>query len=131
MDTKEIRRSNLLLLIEENKTQAALSERSGVPVAYINQIVNRRADSSGTPRGMGHKTARQLEDKCLKPKGWMDVPHGEKNNEQDELLSIYSSLKSESLRHNLLEQARLIYKIENGKKDESPSLTPDTERRDP
>lgn len=126
MDTKEIRRANLLLLIEEciPKTQAALSEKSGVPVAYINQIINRRVDSSGTPRGMGHKTARQLEEKCSKPVGWMDVLHESQDTARDELLSIYNSLSDETLRHNLLEQARLIYKIDAGKTDERPPLTP-------
>lgn len=81
MDIKEIRRKNLLLLIDEFKTQAALSDVSDISVAYINQIVTKRQNTNGTPRGMGHKTARQLEEKCKKTSGWMDVLHDESGGE--------------------------------------------------
>lgn len=116
MEVTDTRRENLLILIGEHKTQAALSDASGIAVAYINQIVNKR-------RGMGHKTARNLEQSCRKPPGWMDKNHATTDPGKDELVAIYEALGDQKFKDYLLEQARSIYKVSALIKDEQPSPT--------
>ncbi len=76
--TKEIRRDNLLLLIEANKTAAELSKRSGVSEDYISQLINRHQG-----RGMGHSVARRLEVELGINAGWMDAPHDDGGGDQE------------------------------------------------
>lgn len=124
MENKEIRRLNLIILIDEYGSQAKLEEKTGISKEYISQIVNRAPGANKTPRGMGNKTARTLEEKCGKPTGWMDTPHDKTNVAREELLSIYDALTDENFKRHLLEQARAIYKIEEQTKAERPPLTP-------
>ena len=49
-----------------------LSDRTGVPAAYISQLKNRSLTGSGKPRNVGTDIARQLEDGMGKPPGWLD-----------------------------------------------------------
>lgn len=74
MENKEIRRANLLLLIDEAPTKKIreLAELTGVPENYISQI-------KGGTRKMGDDVARQLEQGMKKPVGWIDVPQNAKS----------------------------------------------------
>lgn len=72
----EIRRANLLTLIGEAGSAAALASRIGVSPAYISQLKTRSAHSgSGKARSVGDDTARKLEQAFGKPQGWMDNAH--------------------------------------------------------
>jgi transcriptional regulator with XRE-family HTH domain len=75
MENKEIRRSNMLLLVEETPsgTIRELAEICGVSIAYLSQI-----KSNKTKRGMGDDVARRLERGMKKQPGWMDVQQGVK-----------------------------------------------------
>lgn len=66
--SKNIRRSNLLILLEEFQSQAALARALEVEPAYVSALL------TGAPKGrdIGDKTARKIEAKFNKPEGWMD-----------------------------------------------------------
>lgn len=84
----EIRRENLLILLGESGSLTALSRKIDKSPAQISQWKNASKDSkTGKPRGMHDDTARLLEDKCGKQKGWMDVSH-------DEALDLGPSIKT-------------------------------------
>jgi phage repressor protein C with HTH and peptisase S24 domain len=65
---KEIRRSNLLVVLEEFPSQAALARVLEVEPAYVSALL------AGPPSGrdIGDRTARKIEAKLNKPAGWMD-----------------------------------------------------------
>lgn len=63
---KETRRQRLRELVDEFGSLKAISDRTGLNPDWLSQI------KMGS--GMGHKTARRLEDGCGKPEGWMDTP---------------------------------------------------------
>lgn len=65
---KDIRSENLKTLKRELGTLVALANAANTSPAYLGQILN------GT-RGLGDALARKLEERCLKPMGWMDRPH--------------------------------------------------------
>lgn len=72
----DIRRANLLLLIEEAGTMEALAEAADTNTVYLSQIRNRTVDAkTGRPREMGSRIARKLEAARQKPTGWMDRQH--------------------------------------------------------
>lgn len=72
LDSKQIRRRNLLLLIAEARTAAALAEAAQTSAAYLSQIL-----SAKTKAHVGDALARKLEAAARKPRGWMDVVHYE------------------------------------------------------
>lgn len=76
MDPIEItRRRRLAILVEEAGSQASLSEKTGKAPAQISQWIRALPDSkTGKPRSMSKEIARELEQKCGKPSGWMDQP---------------------------------------------------------
>lgn len=75
--TDDTRHARLLLLIKEHKTQAALARKIGKNPAQISQLVTKSPDSkTGKPRVMGSNMAREIEQACGKPTGWMDQPIG-------------------------------------------------------
>lgn len=100
MENKEIRRSNMLLLVEEtpSKTLRELAEICEVNVAYLSQIKSKK-----TKREMGDDIARRLERGMKKPPGWMDVQQGVKarankrppTNAEWELLDAYRECPQE------------------------------------
>lgn len=65
---KDIRRTNLLVLLNEHGTQAALARMLEVEPAYVSALL------TGPPKGrdIGDKTARKVEARFGKPEGWMD-----------------------------------------------------------
>jgi len=74
----EIRRDNLLELIEEHGSLAQLNELMGLARtdATLSQIKNRSLDSkTKKPRAMGDPLARRLEKACGREAGWMDNVH--------------------------------------------------------
>lgn len=76
MTVDQIRRANLLLLIDEAGSQAKLHRVTGVPAAYISQTSRGVEHSTGKKsRSIGCAVARRLEDKMGKPRGWMDTDH--------------------------------------------------------
>ncbi len=73
---EEIRRANLLLLIQEAGNMARLSELTMVPAPYISQVSRGVMNSKGKgARLMGPDVARRMEAKMGKPRGWMDTDH--------------------------------------------------------
>ena len=72
----EIRRQNLALLIAEHGTAASLAAVLERTPAQISQWLNQSKDSkTGKPRGMRPDSARYIEKRCGKDRGWMDEPH--------------------------------------------------------
>lgn len=74
--TAEIRRQNLINLIDEFGTQDAVAARAGTSQVYLSQLRTSAPDSkTGRPREIGARLARKLEQGCGKDTGWMDVSH--------------------------------------------------------
>lgn len=75
---EEIRLDNLLVLITEQGSTNNFCEKIGKSYAQVNQWVNRSIDhKSKKPRSINSLSARNIEDKCNKPAGWMDNVHDE------------------------------------------------------
>lgn len=74
----EIRRENLARLILAAGSQSALAGMTGKAPAQISQWLNASLNSrTGKPRVMSTAIARELEQSCAKPSGWMDADHSE------------------------------------------------------
>ena len=72
----EIRRANLLTLIDLAGSAAKLAVLTGIPAPYISQVKRAVQHSTGTkPRTIGPDMARKFETKMGKPRGWMDTDH--------------------------------------------------------
>ncbi len=83
LDIAQVRLDNAMLLFDEFVQQAArtpdaatlrglegrFAERLQIQPSYWSQI-------KGRSRQIGERLARQFEQLCAKPYGWMDVPHG-------------------------------------------------------
>ena len=83
LDIAQVRLDNALLLFDEFVHEAArtpdaatlrglegrFAERLRIQPSYWSQI-------KGRSRQIGERLARQFEQLCAKPYGWMDVPHG-------------------------------------------------------
>ena len=68
MNNKEIRRRNTLALIKNVGGNKAFAEKIGLAeVGYVSHI------RTGF-RGIGHATARKIENAFEKPEGWLDTP---------------------------------------------------------
>jgi hypothetical protein len=73
----QIYRDNLRLLAEELGTKAALATRIERSASQVSQWISASKDSkTGKPRTLSAQMARHIEQKCGKPDGWMDQPHG-------------------------------------------------------
>lgn len=70
---KEIRRANFVSLLKAFGSQAELARLLEVEPAYVSALL------AGPPggRNIGDRTARKLEDRLNKPRGWMDVANAE------------------------------------------------------
>lgn len=72
----EIRRANLKALIDEAGNQRLLSDIVDVAPAQISQWATAAPNSkTKTPRVISDESARQLEKKMGRPRGWMDHDH--------------------------------------------------------
>lgn len=69
----EIRRENLLALIQEAGGESALAKRYECTPSFIKQMARSYTDSvSGSEKGIGDVTARKLETCMGKERGWLD-----------------------------------------------------------
>jgi len=82
---KEIRKSNLKLLIKRVGTQRALAEICGLAPAHVSQMVTNN-------RSMGDEVARRIEDALSLGHGWMDndatLPTNTESMSKEELLYL-------------------------------------------
>ncbi len=68
----EIRKTNLLILIDEVGKKSAIAKLADTDPAYISQVLSENPKHS---RNIGEDFARKLESGCGKPRGWMDQYH--------------------------------------------------------
>ncbi len=94
----EIRRDNLLLLIAEYGSLAALNEKLGLTRtdATLSQIKNGSPDSrTGVAKAMGESVARRIENALSLETGWMDnsqIPHSYRTNRLAAALSVMEAM---------------------------------------
>lgn len=75
MDISEIRKANLLELIETkaNGSQKEFAEKAGTSPAYLSQILNNTLGRNGKPATVGNALARKIETQFKLDHGWMDT----------------------------------------------------------
>ncbi|MGC8732611.1 MAG: S24 family peptidase [Halothiobacillaceae bacterium] len=79
---EEIRQQNLAFLVAEYGSVAAVAEAIDRSPAQVSQWLNQSKDSkTGKPRGMRSGSARYVEDRCGKSRGWMDEPHASQDTD--------------------------------------------------
>lgn len=73
----QIRRENLLKLIEQHGSIAELNNKLGLPRtdATLSQIKNQSTTSRGKPKMMGVTLARRIEQSLKLIEGWLDNDH--------------------------------------------------------
>lgn len=77
-----IRIDNLRLLMQQNGwKQADLCRAIGKSDAYVSKLMNQKSS-------FGEKTARNIEEKCKKPRGWLDEIHQHANYAEAEPISF-------------------------------------------
>jgi phage repressor protein C with HTH and peptisase S24 domain len=87
----EIRRANLSILISENGGSGKLADKLEKSNSQISQWKNASKHSStGKERGMSDDSARFIEERCGKPRGWMDVPHEATSRSSQDLNPVES-----------------------------------------
>lgn len=108
---EDIRRANLLLLIQEAGNAARLAALTDTPAPYISQVSRGVSNSKGKgPRVMGNDVARRMEAKMGKPRGWMDQDHSALNLDADlngregQLVGLFRLMTD-------LEQIRLVNEL--------------------
>lgn len=75
---EEIRRDNLAALAREFGGQHALADAVGVDPAQIHQWLKMSPNSkTGKPRVISPESARAIERKCSRERGWLDHDHAE------------------------------------------------------
>jgi hypothetical protein len=119
---EEIRRANLLLLIQESGSAARLAALSGLAAPYISQVSRAVPNSKGKGvRVMGPDVARRLETKMGKPRGWMDTDHSalniaaDLNGREGQMVGLFRLLSE-------ADQAQVINELTRRLK-QSPPLT--------
>ena len=114
MEIKEIRRRNLILLIESRERQSVLAAELKMAPSILSNIVTGARD-------MGHGIARRIEKRLLLEPGWMDSLR-EKMAVPDrlraQLLHLYENLSQDG-RDALIGKANSLYIMENP--DPSPA----------
>jgi hypothetical protein len=86
MDSKDYRKLNARLLVEEVGSVSALAKLAGTAQSYLSQIIGLNGK-----RHMGDDLARRLEYVTKKPHGWMDTPHIEDEKLQ-KARTVYENL---------------------------------------
>lgn len=77
METKDIRRTNLKVLLNASELkQADFAGRCGLAPSVISQLINGH-------RNLGDTLARKIEEAFAVQRGWLDIPHGEKQKSAD------------------------------------------------
>lgn len=73
---EEIRRDNLVTLVQEFGSQRALADVIDKKPAQISQWITMAPSSeTGTPRAMSSEVAREIESIVGRERGWMDHDH--------------------------------------------------------
>lgn len=74
LETYEIRRQNILALIQKHESQMAFARAAGLNGGHMRQLINPTED--GAPRRTcGEKLARKIEQKLKLKPGWLDARH--------------------------------------------------------
>lgn len=89
MDISEIRRQNLLLLIDRYKTQVEFANEIGKPASYISQI-KKGGKKNGEKVSMGNEMARDIEKALNLEHGWLDTYQND--NKPGDKIDEYSNL---------------------------------------
>lgn len=84
---EEIRLIKLKQLVALSGSIVAVAEATNTAPAYLSQIINGAKSSTGTPRSVGSKLARKIEQAFSKKIGWMD---------QEDDLEVSSDLNSKA-----------------------------------
>lgn len=85
----EIRLDRLKILIEEAEGVPKFATLINRSYSQVSQWLNQSIDpKTGRRRSMHNDTARYLEEVCKKPRGWMDQPVSEKDNQTGELADV-------------------------------------------
>ena len=92
----QIRRENLLLLIEEHGSLANLNERLDLPRtdATLSQIKNQSTTSRGKPKMMGEALARRIEGVLKLQLGWMDNDHAPPSYRQQRIDTAIKAMEN-------------------------------------
>lgn len=92
----EIRRNNLLKLLEKHGTLANLNEKLQLvrTDATLSQIKNQSTTSRGKPKAMGHQLARRIEVAFDLGRGWMDADHGDDGYRQDRISHAVAAMEN-------------------------------------
>jgi hypothetical protein len=96
MDIKDIRRGNMLALIEREPSKAAFARKVGTDPAYVSQIL-----SIKTRAEVGNDLARVIEKAYGLAHGWMDHDHAQavsaiaEGDANPELLAAWKLLTQE------------------------------------
>jgi len=100
MDIYEIRRQNLIAVLEEQFSGkiSALADKMEKNHSQISRLVK---PHGGTPENMGTGIARQIEAAANKPEGWLDRPH----NKIAEPIPLYTEENIE----DIAEEAALFF----------------------
>jgi hypothetical protein len=99
----EIRRDNLLLLVAEHGSIAALNVRLHLARtdATLSQIKNKSPDSkTKAPKSMGDAIARRIEKELELEVGWMDnpqIPHTYRNQKLAAAVSVMEAMDDDQL----------------------------------
>lgn len=96
METKGIRKENMLALLAKHGTLEKLAEAAKVDASYLSQVKN-------NTRNMGARFARKMEEGLSLSVGWMDTPHSDDRG-------IYADSELEA---NLLLMFRGIQSLES------------------
>lgn len=99
MDIAEIRRENMLALIDKFKTQAQFADAIGTPASYISQL-KKGIKSSGARVTMGNDLARQIEVELKLPYGYMDRQNATTIHNQFNNTGVVSGSVSQSIVNN-------------------------------
>lgn len=84
-DIDEIRRENLRIIERELGGPSEAARCAGMsPSQFANLRDGAKDSRTGKMRGMRKETARKIEKLCKKPNGWLDILHGNGNDNETE-----------------------------------------------
>lgn len=94
MDISEIRRSNLLKLIEQKSSgsQKHFAESVETAAAYLSQIINGTIGRNGKPAVVGTPLARKIEKALNLEHGYMDIYHDDKQKFLDNNVNLHEKI---------------------------------------
>lgn len=90
---EETRHERLLMLRDEYGTVAALAKKLEKSYTQVSQWINRSVSTrNGQPRSINSESAREIEIKTNKPRGWMDQPVTQSQWEEELNMDQYALL---------------------------------------